>query len=225
MLATGGSDQPPSRVAPEIRWIFSTSLTESDLIRCARLRESLPDRNPRLIIVSRQERSKGTGEIIESLPLLMNEFPEIMLDVVGDGSALDEFRLIAERLGLSERVIFHGSVGHDRVIELLRQADLFCFPTSSEGFPKAALEAMACGLPVIASRVSVLPRLVGQAGVLLDRVAPETIAAAVRECLSETARYREMSRAALAAARRYSLESWRDEIGEHLRRAGFPING
>lgn len=222
MLATGGSDDPPSHDSPEIRWIFSSSLTEAEIVACGRLRESLPGPAPKLIIVSRQERSKGTAELIECLPLLTGEFPGISLDVVGEGRALQEFRSLAERMGAQVR--FHGSVSHDRVIELLCAADLFCFPTASEGFPKAVLEALACGLPVISTRVSVLPRLIASAGVIIDDVSPRSIAEAIRDCLSNEEKYRGMSRAALDVARGYSLEAWRDEIGRHLRRAGFPVN-
>jgi glycosyltransferase involved in cell wall biosynthesis len=122
-------------------------------------------------------------------------------------------------------VVFHGHVSHSRVLELLDKADLFVFPTrSSEGFPKAVLEALACGLPVVTTKVSVLPNLIQRGcGVLVDDDHPETIAAAVAFCLSDPQRYREMSASALAVASEFSLERWRDTIGEHLSRAWGPL--
>jgi hypothetical protein len=98
MLATGGADDPPSRRNPEIEWVFSTSLTEAELIRCGRRRDRLPGTSPRLITVSRQEYSKGIGAIIESLPLLLFEFPGSRLFVLGEGCAVAEFRRLADRL-------------------------------------------------------------------------------------------------------------------------------
>lgn len=220
MLATGGDIQPPSR-NPSVRWIFSTSLTEQELQRTRRSRTLKPDGAFRLIIVCRQELGKGTDIIIQSLPLLAGQFPNLHLDVVGAGGGLAFFKQLAASLNLTDRVSFHGKVNHDGVLRLLDQADLFCYPTESEGFPKVVVEALACGLPVVTTNVSILPNLVGTgSGIVLDasnKVAPETLASAIRECLSDEARYQTMSATALATARQYSLERWRDTIGDLLR--------
>jgi glycosyltransferase involved in cell wall biosynthesis len=103
-------------------------------------------------------------------------------------------------------------------MNLLKKADLFCFPTtSSEGFPKAVLEALACGLPVITTRVSVLPALVGNgAGILLENATSLEIARGVRWCLADVARYQALSSSAVLTAAQYSLERWRDTIGSVL---------
>ncbi len=221
MLATGGSQHPPSRRNAAVRWIFSTTLTEAELISCHGPAELQATGDARLIIVCRQDREKGTHIVIESLPLILKTFPRATLDVVGEGDALEECRNLANSLGLCERVVFHGKVDHRGVVNLLKGANLFCYPTSaSEGFPKVVLEALACGLPVVTTRVSVLPQLIGAGGgQLLDSTKPEAVAGAVIEILSNHDRYRTMSALAIQTARRYSLEQWRDTIGEHLRSA------
>jgi glycosyltransferase involved in cell wall biosynthesis len=77
---------------------------------------------------------------------------------------------------------------------------------------------------VIATRVSVLPSLLGDgAGVLLDEAHPHHVARAVERILADAATYEQMSLKALATARAYSLESWRDTIGVHLSRAWGPL--
>jgi glycosyltransferase involved in cell wall biosynthesis len=217
-LTTGEQPEPPSLRNAALRWIFATTLTEQELSRCATNRDQFPRPSPRLIIACRQERAKGTGVVIESLPLLTRQFPGIAFDVVGDGGALEEFKQLAERSGVGKQVVFHGLVNHNRVIELMQQADLFCFPTtSSEGFPKAALEALACGLPAVTTKVSALPQLVGKgAGMLLNEATPPAVAEAVRHCLADRNNYQQMSSRAVETARRYSLESWRDKIGQAL---------
>jgi glycosyltransferase involved in cell wall biosynthesis len=216
MLATGGGPEPPSR-NPHVRWIFSTSVSERELTSLRETRSVAPE--PRLIIACRQERSKGTGIVIEALPLIAKDFPGVTLDVLGAGSALNEFRELAKRLGVQHRVHFHGRVDHERVLQLLRNASLFCYPTrASEGFPKVVLEALACGLPVITTRVSVLPQLLAEGcGVLLDAATPEAAAAAVRLCLSDSRQYVAMSNHALETARQYSLENWRDTLRNLMR--------
>lgn len=225
MLATGRASEPPSLHNPHVHWIFSTTLTEEQLKACGTPFRQLSQEQPRLIIVSRQEKEKGTGVVIESLPLILKDFPGVTLDVVGDGSKLAEFKKLAITLGVSNRITFFGKVYHTRVIELLQQADLFCLPTSHpEGFPRAVLEALACGLPVITTRVSVLPQLIGAGcGVLLEEATPASIAHAVRECFSDAELYSTMSAKAIETARRYSLERWRDTIDNLLQTAWGPL--
>jgi glycosyltransferase involved in cell wall biosynthesis len=100
----------------------------------------------------------------------------------------------------------------------MRQADLFCFPTvSSEGFPKVVIEAMACGLPVITTKISSLPQLIGsRCGVLIDKATPLILANAVRQCLIDQEKYQRMSEQAAITAKQYSLEKWREVIGREL---------
>lgn len=224
MLATGGAADPPSQRNPNVRWIFSTTLTEQDLRECNRRSDQVPSEHPRLIIIGRQEKGKGTELLIESLPLILRDFPGATLNVVGHGEALAEFQEFAKSVGVQDRVTFYGKVDHKRVMSLLQQADLFCFPTSSEGFPKVVLEALACGLPVVTTRVSVLPQLIGTGcGVLVENATPTEITQAVKACLSDAVRYRAMSIKAIETARQYSLERWQDTIGELLRVAWGPL--
>lgn len=217
MMATGGDSTMPSSRNPNVSWIFATSLTEKELNAAKKIRKQPPKEKIRLVIVGRQEIGKGTEVLIESLPLIMNDFQQVNLDVVGDGMALPAFQKKASTLGLDDRVTFHGKVDHTSVMRLLNQADLFCFPTSTEGFPKAVLEALACGLPVVTTRVSVLPSLIGRGcGMLIDEITPEAIAKAVHKILSDPNRYSAMSAQAIETAKEYSLERWRDTIGTHL---------
>jgi glycosyltransferase involved in cell wall biosynthesis len=218
VLATGGANTPPSRRNANVRWIFSSSLRERELAHFGSVRAGFDARAPRLMIACRQEKRKGTGAVIESLLYLAGDYPGISLDVVGDGAALPDFRRIAYNTGVADRVRFHGKVDHAGVMVLLKSADLFCFPTtSSEGFPKAVLEALAFGLPVVTTRVSVLPELVGcGGGILLDNATPEEVARGVRWCLADNARYQMLSAAAIRTASQYSIERWRDTIASFL---------
>jgi len=219
-LATGGAMERPSKLNDSIRWIFSTSLTEKELRSCSVDREGNFSTGIRLIIVCRQERGKGVDVVIQSLPLLLNRFPNCTLDVVGDGTALGELKNICEALDLNGHVRFHGKLHHDSVMSLLRQSDLFCYPSHSEGFPKVVLEALACGLPVITTHVSVLPQLIGGGcGVLLDETTPAALAEAIERCVADKQVYQAMSANAKQTAGQYSLERWRDTIGDILRTA------
>lgn len=224
MLATGGATAPPSQRNSAIRWIFSTTLTEQEL-KESTVREHPSRERTRLIIACRQDKEKGTGIVIKSLPLVLRDFPSVTLDVVGDGAALPEFKAQAADLGLSDRITFHGKVNHIEVINLLKQSDLFCYPTTaSDGFPKVVHEALACGLPVVTTKVSVLPQLLSNGcGVLIEEATPELMAQAVTECLNDINRYRAMSAQSIDTARQYSLERWRDTIGDLLQTSWGPL--
>jgi len=219
VLATGGGADIPSERNPRIKWIFASSLTDAEIAAIGRPR-TVPcgEGEFRLIIVGRQEKRKGTDRLIQALRLLSGTGRTVSLDVVGAGSELASLEELSRRLGIDDRVRFHGNLSHERVVGLLQEAHLFCFPTESEGFPKAVLEAMATGLPIVTTGVSVLPFLVKDCGLVLDEVTPETLRDAVLKMMGEEAVYESMSRAALRAARDYSLEKWqqliRDEVEE-----------
>lgn len=218
MLATGGASEPPSAKNPEVKWIFSTSLTEEELSRYGQVRQAPVPGRAHLCLVARQDSAKGAGIVIDALPYLAADLPDLQFNIIGDGPGLAEFREKAERLGVADKLVFHGKLGHDAVMQALRQADVFCFPTAaSDGFPKAVLEALASGLPVVATRVSVLPALLEDgSGMLLDERSPEALARAVKQILKSQSSYEEMSAKAIKTARRYSLETWRNTIKEHL---------
>jgi hypothetical protein len=221
MLATGGAQTPPSSRNAAVQWIFSTSLEEDALKTCLTHRVQRKLDQPRLIIACRQDVEKGTGLVIESLPQIIEHIPAVRLDVVGDGPALSAFKELANHFGVSERVTFHGKVGHDQVMDLLKSAHLFCYPTrASEGFPKVVLDALACGLPVVTTNVSVLPQLIGGGGgILIDRPSTTLLAQAVVSILREEQSYQTMSTIAIQTAQAYSLERWRDTISHRLQTA------
>lgn len=217
MLATGGAADAPSVKNPNVKWIFSTSLNEEQLANSAP-RSLMNDGSLKLITASRQEARKGTDVTIESLPAILEKFPRATLDVVGGGSLLPQLKNRVAALGLGEHVTFHGKVEHGKVLELLHGADLFCYPTSaSEGFPKVVLEALAGGLPVITTNVSVLPQLISSGcGLLLNEPTAANVAEAVIKIGSDNQIYHEMSARAVQTARQFSLEGWRDYIKDTL---------
>lgn len=220
MLATGGANESPSPLNPNVKWIFSTSLREQDLETVVSKKNPLNGKL-RLIIACRQEKNKGTEIVIKSLPLILKKIPDVSLDIIGNGSLLPTLKEQVKILDLEDKVTFHGKVEHKNVVKLMKKADIFCYPTSaSEGFPKVVLEALASGLPVVTTKVSVLPELIkNECGILLDEVSPEALAEAVIKIVSNETYFESLSENAIQKAKGFSLESWRDLIGENLRKA------
>lgn len=217
MFATGGGTDSPSETNPSVKWIFSTSLRRAQMDG-VQPKELLDNGKVRLVIACRQETRKGTDVVIDSLPAILEVFPDATLDVIGDGSMLPELKQRSSKLGVDGSIIFHGKLEHQVVLKLFGEGHLFCYPTSaSEGFPKVVLEALASGMPVITTRVSVLPQLIGNGGgVLLDSALPEELSTAVINCCSDNNHYREMSKRVIELSKQYCLEDWRDLIGQTL---------
>lgn len=220
MLATGGTERAPSKKNSNIKWIFSTSLKQENIEKA--VTRAYPENGKiKLITACRLEDRKGVDVVIESLPSILKVFPNAHLDIVGGGALESKLKQQAARSGIERYVKFHGKEEQAKVLELMRQAHVFCFPTSaSEGFPKVVIEALASGLPVITTKVSVLPQLVGSGGgILIDAATSENVAAAVENVFADAGKYQQMSAKAIETARCYSLESWRDFIGDCLRRS------
>ncbi len=82
-----------------------------------------------------------------------------------------------------ENVDFLGNISHEEILNLLCTSDLFIFPSFTEGFPNAVLEAMSCGLPIIASRVGAIPDMIGvngEGGILINSNNPMDYIKAIR---------------------------------------------
>ena len=124
------------------------------------------------------------------------------LVLVGDGPERPRALDRAEELGIRPLVLFLGK--HASVDELLACADLFLLPSENESFGLAALEAMACGVPVVASNTGGLPEVVthGESGYLFPPGAVDQMADAGIEILKDPARWRALS----AAGRRVAVE-------------------
>jgi asparagine synthase (glutamine-hydrolysing) len=98
-----------------------------------------------------EERFKGFDEVIEALPALAREVPEICYLICGDGRDRPRLEEKARALGVSERVVFAGFVPESRKVEYYRLADAYVMPSMGEGFGIVYLEALASGLPVMGS--------------------------------------------------------------------------
>lgn len=181
------------------------NLTEyypSDEERC-RAALAAPDTKV-LMHISNFRPVKRVPDIVRAFALVRERVPAVLI-LVGDGPQRPEVEAEVERLGLTSVVRFLGKV--NVVADLLRSADLYLLPSESESFGLSALEAMACGVPVIGTDVGGLPEVVqdGESGALVAVGDVEAMALRTVELL-EPDRWRAAREAAVRRARVFSAE-------------------
>lgn len=164
-------------------------------------------RPPTILFVGRLEttsRWKGVHVLIDALALVAEHVPDVRLELAGDGDAVPWLRERAHAAGVEDRLVWHGSVGHDRLAELYRQAWVVALPslTDSESFGMSLVEAMASGTPVVGSRVGGIPFVVrdGVDGVLVPPGDASALATALVSLVRDPDRGRAMGRAGREAA-------------------------
>jgi glycosyltransferase involved in cell wall biosynthesis len=148
----------------------------------------------KLVCVSRLIDRKGLDYLLAALAGLRDQ--SIQLVIIGTGAKEPQLRAAAVRLNLTARVKFLGYRPNDELCRHLREADVFVLPTLSEAFANVVLEAMACGLPVIASAVGGIPELVeeGVNGLLVPPGDTDRLASAIARMARDPALRRQLSR-------------------------------
>ncbi|TVP73130.1 MAG: glycosyltransferase [Gemmatimonadales bacterium] len=142
---------------------------------------------PRVVVVPRRLfRKNGVEYVIRALPALVREVPGALLLLVGDGPERDRIEALARELGVSDRIHLAGRRPHHEMPGWLSSGEIAVFPSLMEATSVAALEAMACRRPVVASRVGGLPQIVDEeVGRLVEPANPEALARALADLLRD----------------------------------------
>lgn len=140
-----------------------------------------------LLCVGHLVPGKGFHLAVEALARLRERFDDASLVIAGDGPERGRLEALARRTGVLDRVRFLGEVPHARVPALLRGAARLLLPSFNEGYPNVVVEAVAAGVPVVATRVGGIPEIVDAAvGDLADRPDVDAVAAALERSLQRT---------------------------------------
>jgi teichuronic acid biosynthesis glycosyltransferase TuaC len=210
LLAVSGAlkaDMAASGINADKIMVHYTGLDQSRFMPRDRATEKarLGIAGPLILSVGALIPRKGQDLLISALPAL----PDAMLLLAGRGESESDYRALAAKLGVADRVSFLGSVPHDDLPALFAAADVMALVSSSEGLANAWVEALACGTPIVASYVGGIRELIKtpEAGRIVART-PEAIAEAVADILASPP-----SREAVAA--NVSAFSW-DENARQL---------
>lgn len=179
------------------------------------------ERSPVILSVGRLVYQKGIDLGIQALAGLKHL--DWQWHIVGDGPEMEALQALVNHHGLSDRVTFDGWQSREQLIQCYKQSNLFLFPSRHEGMPNAVLEAMASGLPVIASRIAGNEELVVQekTGFLVESENINSLQVALRELLENPS-----LRTSMGAASRRRVEefySWENTARQYaflLEKAG-----
>jgi len=170
-----------------------------------------------ILAVGRFSREKAIADLISALGHLRDANHELVfkLVLVGDGPERETIENLARTLGLSDRIVFIGQVADVRPYYAI--ADVFALPSHSEGSPNALLEAMAAGVPIVATSVGGVPEIIThcETGLLVAPRDKQEMAEAINRILMEEDFGKRLAAKALALVReRFSPEAYRRSLVE-----------
>ncbi|MBI5211571.1 MAG: glycosyltransferase family 4 protein [Elusimicrobia bacterium] len=163
---------------------------------------------PYIVCVARLAEYKGIDVLAMAFAEVVGQGEDVGLVLVGADHSRGQLFTFIERLGIADRVRWLGQQPHARVLELLRGCELFVLPSRRESLGGAAIEAMAAGKAVVASRTGGIPELVtdGREGILVEPKEPAALARAMLKLLRDPAERSRMGAAAREKSRRFSWD-------------------
>jgi glycosyltransferase involved in cell wall biosynthesis len=175
-------------------------------------------RRPRIVGMGRLSPEKGFDVLVRAFAQLSPWYPDWTLQILGAGPQRQELERLADSLGIRDNVQWAGWV--DRPETVLLESSVFVLPSRYEGFPNALLEAMACGLPCIASDCESGPAEIirnGLDGLLVPPDNVDALADALRQLVADQARRTQLGRHAVDVTPRFGREAffarWEEALG------------
>jgi glycosyltransferase involved in cell wall biosynthesis len=202
-------DADPARLQVVPNAIDEALLEEPDAEEMARVRERYQIRGRFVLYAGNIKPHKNLERLVAAFGLLKQRagLGDLKLLIIGDEiNRFGYLRRSMEAAGVRQDVRFFGFVPDTTLAALYRLASVFAFPSLYEGFGLPPLEAMACGTPVVTSRISSLPEVVGDAAVLVDPYSVEDIARGLQSVLEDEALRADLITRGRARAQQFSWE-------------------
>ncbi len=157
-------------------------------------------------VMDRAHPFKGVDVLLRAVAKLPSN---VHVKLVGDGDRRNDYEKLAKELGLNERAHFVGRLEQGKLVEALQSMDVFAFPSTSgaEAFGLAMLEAMACGVPVVASDLPGVRAVAKDAGLIVPMNNPDALADGLRRLLEDPATRHSFALAARDKALRYNWDN------------------
>jgi hypothetical protein len=209
----------PDPRRPQLVPFFTSSLSEKEWLQAGEYiagRKSAPPW--RILFCGRFVTAKGIDLLLQAFKLLLESGTPAELELVGDGEEMPGLVKLSRALGVQDRVVFHGWLGRDALLQQYSRAHLFVHCSRKEGFGKVIIEAMAFGLPVIATNVGVSRFLVDppECGVLAEPGDRQSLAEHLIQMATHPEQANRMGLAARARVRQFLFEKLEHQYREFL---------
>jgi phosphatidylinositol alpha-1,6-mannosyltransferase len=134
-----------------------------------------------------KERYKGFDEVLEAMPAMIQTIPNLKYLLIGDGNDRPRLEQKAKDLLIRDYVIFAGKIPEEEKVDHYRLSDAYVMPGSGEGFGIVYLEAMACGIPVVGSKIDGSREALreGKMGLLVDPTNPREVESSILNVLKQ----------------------------------------
>jgi len=171
---------------------------EAPVSNVARIQKGLPQSGVGLCTLCRLDSAKGVFELLEAFVQMRKENLDPWLLYIGGGPERESLERRVDELGMAGSVFFSGAVSHSDVPAWLATADIFALPSHKEGVPVSLLEAMAAGLPAVATDVGGIGEVLedGRTGYLVPRADPVALHGKIRELVCDASTRERMGAAA-----------------------------
>lgn len=185
------------------RFYPDTQMGERFRVKCG-----FPKRTKIITFVGRLTPYKGLPTLLNAFSHVLRDMKKVVLVLVGEGIEEERLKALAFDLKIHEKVVFTGVVDDESLPNYYRMSDVFVLPSRSdaESFGLSLLEAMACGIPVVATNVGGVPFVVGGGGILVSPNSPLEMADALVRIISDDELRWEQSGKALKESFRFSWD-------------------
>jgi glycosyltransferase involved in cell wall biosynthesis len=209
------------RQVPGVVPFFPSVLSAGELQRAARAAERDSDsRRPlRVLYVGRLAAAKNVDVLLEAVAAASIPAGRLQLRVIGDGPERARLEILADTLGLTDRVHFDGSLSFEDVLGAYEDADALVLVSRTEGWGKSLTEAMAFGLLCIGSDRGAIPSILGEGrGIIVPAGDASALAAALEMVAGDPEGHAGMRRRAAEWSRGMTLERMKDELAAVMER-------
>jgi glycosyltransferase involved in cell wall biosynthesis len=187
-----------------------------DLARCRYTARAPRAGAPHLVVTRNLEDIYDVPMALRAFARVRKAVPDARLSIAGSGPELGKLEALARSLAIAEAVAFLGRLDRDAVAALYADADLMLNPSRVDNMPNSVLEGLACGLPVVSTRVGGVPFIVrdGVSALLVDAGDDEAMAAAALRVLRDAALAQRLTQAGLAEVQQYAWARVRPRLSE-----------
>jgi len=184
-----------------------------------RVEKDLDSRKNRVGYIGRFEEIKGVMNFVRAIPLILRSSAGVKFLIGGDGSQRDEIEKEIKDARLGDKITLTGWIPYDKLSQYLNEIKLLVIPSHTEVGPQILFEAMACGTPVLATSVGIVPDVIkdGETGFILEGNSPECIAENVVRALENPNLNEITKKARMLIEERYTYELAVERYREVLR--------